>query len=74
MLKMNSKRQQKEHNFICEGCTNECVDAAIVHQCMKEAKGAEIRLCEADAKALEIERDVMHLWIEWAKFNGGKDA
>lgn len=74
MVKMNSNRQQKEHDFIREERANECVDAAIVHQRMKEAKEAEIRLREADAKALEIERDVMRLWIEWAKLNGGKDA
>lgn len=74
MVKMNSNRQQKEHDFIREERANERVDAAIVHQRMKEAKEAEIRLREADAKALEIERDVMRLRIEWAKLNGGKDA
>jgi hypothetical protein len=71
---MNSNRQQKEHDFIHEERANECTDAAIVYQCMKEAKEAEIRLREADTKALEMERDVMRLWIEWAKINAGKDV
>ncbi|KAG1887393.1 hypothetical protein F4604DRAFT_1675359 [Suillus subluteus] len=73
MVKMNSNHQQKEHDFICEEHANECADAAIVHQRMKEAKETEIRLCEADAKVLEMERDLMRLRIEWAKLNAGKN-
>ncbi|KAG2068360.1 hypothetical protein BDR04DRAFT_1158029 [Suillus decipiens] len=70
---MNSNCQQKEHDFICEEHANKCADAAIVHQCMKEAKEAEICLCEAETRALEMERDMMCLQIEWAKLNGAKD-
>ncbi|KAG2158785.1 uncharacterized protein EDB93DRAFT_1246027 [Suillus bovinus] len=73
MVKMNSNCQQKEHNFIHEERANEHADAAIVHQCMKEAKEVDIRLHEADTKALEVERDVIHLRIEYAKLNAGKN-
>jgi hypothetical protein len=73
MVKMNSNHQQKEHDFIREERANERADAAIVHQRMKEAEEAEIRLHEAETKAYEMERDVMCLRIEWAKLNGAKD-
>ncbi|KAG1809036.1 hypothetical protein EV424DRAFT_1543181 [Suillus variegatus] len=69
MVKLNANRQDKEHHFIREERAHERADAALVHQRLQESKDQEIRLREADAKALELERQVMLLRIEYAKIN-----
>ncbi|KAG1891591.1 uncharacterized protein F5891DRAFT_1197708 [Suillus fuscotomentosus] len=76
MVKLNASRQDKEHHLMCEEHMDERADAAIVHQRMKEAKEADIRLREADATAFAVEADVLRLRIQWAQLNaqGGKPA
>ncbi|KAG2100376.1 uncharacterized protein F5147DRAFT_776934 [Suillus discolor] len=76
MVKLNASRQDKEHRMMREERMDERADAAIVHQHMKEAKEADIRLHEADAAAFAVEADVLHLRIQWAQLNaqGGKPA
>lgn len=69
MVKMNANRQDKEHMFLREERAHERSDATLVHQRLQETKAQEIRLREADAKALELEREVMLLRIEYAKLN-----
>ncbi|KAG1869250.1 hypothetical protein C8R48DRAFT_771407 [Suillus tomentosus] len=69
MVKLNANRQDKEHHFIREERAHERADAALIHQRLQESKDQEIRLREADAKALELERQVMLLRIEYAKIN-----
>ncbi|KAG1884307.1 hypothetical protein F4604DRAFT_1919454 [Suillus subluteus] len=69
MVKLNANRQDKEHVFLREERAHERSDAALIHQRSQESKAQEIRLREADAKALELEREVMLLRIEYAKLN-----
>ncbi|KAG2085641.1 uncharacterized protein F5147DRAFT_781935 [Suillus discolor] len=76
MVKLNASCQDKEHRMMREERMDERADAAIVHQRMKEAKEADIRLREADAAAFAVEADVLCLQIQWAQLNaqGGKPA
>ncbi|KAG1848899.1 hypothetical protein F4604DRAFT_1935189 [Suillus subluteus] len=69
MVKLNANWQDKEHHLLHEERAHECADAALIHQRLQENKAQEIRLWEVDAKALELEREVMLLCIEYAKLN-----
>ncbi|KAG1838874.1 hypothetical protein F4604DRAFT_1941094 [Suillus subluteus] len=69
MVKLNANRQDKEHHLLCEEHAHQRADAALVHQWLQENKVQEIRLWEVDVKALELEREVMLLCIEYAKLN-----
>jgi hypothetical protein len=64
MVKLNTTHQEKEHHMMHEERINECADAAITHQHLKETKEAEICLHEADAATLAMEADVLHLHIQ----------
>ncbi|KAG2084574.1 uncharacterized protein F5147DRAFT_782433 [Suillus discolor] len=69
MVKLNANHQDKEHHFLCEERAHKCVNATLIHQWLQETKDQEICLSEADVKALELERQVMLLHIEYAKIN-----
>ncbi|KAG2131039.1 hypothetical protein DEU56DRAFT_914570 [Suillus clintonianus] len=71
MVKLNANRQDKEHLFLHEEHAHERSDTTLIHQRLQESKAQEIRLWEVDAKAFELEREVMLLRIEYAKLNRG---
>ncbi|KAG2741855.1 hypothetical protein P692DRAFT_20822065 [Suillus brevipes Sb2] len=54
MAKLNLARQKNEHRFLTAERMQERIDAAAVHQRLQEEKDAEIRLCEAQSKKLEL--------------------
>ncbi|KAG1720151.1 hypothetical protein EDB19DRAFT_1918180 [Suillus lakei] len=71
MVKLNLTQQENEHWFLQAERQDECMDAATVHQCSQEAKDAEIRLHEAEARAHAEEAALLRLKIEYRQLTGG---
>ncbi|KAG1888048.1 hypothetical protein F4604DRAFT_1915942 [Suillus subluteus] len=70
--------KENEHQFLHTEHQDEHMDAATIHQRSQEAKGIEIRLCEAKTKKHELpvkahakEAALLRLKIEYCQLTGG---